>query len=162
VNFLGKPHFRQQNLSKHQQVVQNSLGTGTLQSTVSTAAEAGAEQGRTRFRLHSHWPKLVTIAVVQGADKKNTLWKTKEALEVAVAIHVRSCNHRILRYSTHCLVVGQGLDSLMNFLEADQEADHSLHSNSCSSCSPAAVDFAVADHSIHHIPAAGVEVRTSG
>jgi hypothetical protein len=81
---------------------------------------------------------------------------------VAVAIHGRSCNRRNLRYWTHCPVVGQGLDSLTNFLGADQEADHSLHSNSCSSCNPGVVDFAVADHSIQHTPVVGVEVRTSG
>jgi hypothetical protein len=101
--------------------------------------------------------------VGQVGDKKDTLSKTK-AVGAVEAIHVRNYNPRIpLRYSTHCRAGDQALDSSTNFPEADQEADHSLHSSSYSSYIPAEADFAGAGHSSRHtLAAVGVAVRISG
>jgi hypothetical protein len=117
------------------------------------------EQGRTRFRSRLLGSLLEMIAVAQKPDMKNSLSRTREAEE---GIHVRNCSRHILRYSIRCPAEGQGQGSSTNCLEADQEAAHSLHSDSYSSCTLAvAVDSAVVDHNTHHI-AAGVEVHTSG
>ena len=141
------------------QVVRNSLGTGSLQNIVLAVAAAAAEGGHTHFRSYSHWPRLAVIAVARGADK-NTLWKTKQA--EAEVNHGHSCNrHSLLRYSTRCPVVGQGLDFLTSSLEVGREEDQLRRSNLYSRCSSVVVDSVVVGRNIRYTGAV-VGAHTSG